>query len=405
MFEHPELMLLAKRVVAHLEAKSTDQADEVMRVPVSAYADPQRWSEEMDGIFRKVPLVLGLTAELPGPGTYKAIELLGTPVLVVRSGDGVVRAFLNVCRHRGAALVDAGCGAARGFRCPYHAWSYDDHGALIGIYGESTFGDVDRATHGLTVLPCAERAGFIFGSLTPGVTPRSLGTRPTNSTEANSTGGWLDDWLGDYGPELDRLGLDRWHLTGRRELEGAGWKVCYDGYLEGYHFQSLHRTTIFTQTMSNLMVSDAYGPHQRVVFAKHSASEMLGVPETEWKPADHIGPIYTIFPHVSVAGAWGSQCMISQLIPGPTHDRSRTIQYFLSRDPLDTDEARAKAEAHADFLYQVVRDEDYKTGLDIQRGVGSGANTHFVFGRNEVTLQRFHQWVERLMSEADEVSM
>ena len=77
---------------------------------------------------------------------------------------------------------------------------------------------MDRDTHGLTALPTAERGGFVFTILTPG-TPMDI-----------------DAWLGDYADELDKLGLADWHVFSRRELEGASWKVCYDGYLEGYHF-------------------------------------------------------------------------------------------------------------------------------------------------------------------------
>ena len=82
----------------------------------------------------------------------------------------------------------------------------------------------------------------------------------------------------------------------RRELVGASWKVCYDGYLEGYHFASLHRDTIFKQNMSNVMATDAYGPHQRIVFAKHGIEGLRDQPEEEWVPADHIGPVYIHLP-------------------------------------------------------------------------------------------------------------
>jgi phenylpropionate dioxygenase-like ring-hydroxylating dioxygenase large terminal subunit len=383
VLERTELIELAKRMLAHVENGTTDQTDDLMEVPVSEYVDPDRWAAEMEVIFKRVPLALGLTAELREPGAYKAIDVLGVPVLISRGADGVVRSFLNVCRHRGAALKDAGCGTARRFTCPYHGWSYDQQGRLVGVYGEESYGPLDRDTHGLTALPTAERGGFVFSVLTPGA--------PID----------IDAWLGDYAEELDKLGLADWHVFSRRELVGASWKVCYDGYLEGYHFASLHRDTIFKQNMSNVMATDAYGPHQRIVFAKHGIEALRDKPEDEWVPADHIGPVYIIFPHVSIAGCWGERAVVSQLFPGPTHDRSRTVQTIVTRSPVETEADRAKAQAYTDFLYEVVRDEDYKTGLDIQKGLESGANTHFTFGRNELTVQRFHGWVERLMAEAD----
>jgi phenylpropionate dioxygenase-like ring-hydroxylating dioxygenase large terminal subunit len=318
MLQHDELVSLAKRVLAHVENGTTDQTDDVATVPIGSYADPERWQAEMDRIFKRVPLALTLTCELREPGAYRAIDVLGVPVLVIRGNDGVARSFLNVCRHRGASIVDPGCGSARRFACPYHGWTYDQAGALVGVYGEETFGTIDKATHGLTALPTAERGGFVFTVLTPG-TPIDI-----------------DSWLGDYAEELDKLDLADWHVFSRRELVGASWKVCYDGYLEGYHFASLHRNTIFTQTFGNLMATDAYGPHQRVLFARRTLPELRDLPEDKWDIPDRIGPVYTIFPHVSIAGSWGQQAMVSQLFPGPTHDRSWTVQTIITRHPVET---------------------------------------------------------------------
>ena len=104
VLERTELMELAKRMLAHVENGTTDQTDDLMEVPVSEYADPDRWAAEMEVIFKRMPLALGLTCELREPGAYKAIDVLGVPVLISRGADGVARSFLNVCRHRGAAL-------------------------------------------------------------------------------------------------------------------------------------------------------------------------------------------------------------------------------------------------------------------------------------------------------------
>ena len=176
------------------------------------------------------------------------------------------------------------------------------------------------------------------------------------------------------------------------------WKVAFDGYLEGYHFSTLHKTTIFKDNMSNLMAVDAYGPHQRVMFAKHTLPTLRDVPEDEWVPTDHIGPVHTIFPCVSIAGAWRDHALVSLLLPGPTPDRSRTAQTFITRHPVTTDEQRERTEAANDFLFTVVRDEDYATGFAITRALTSGAATkEFVFGRNEPTLHHFHRWVDQLI--------
>lgn len=370
--ERTEFVGLIRRLMDHVEAGTTDMVDSTMTVPVSSYLDADLWQREVDEIFKRVPLLVGLSCDLPKPGAYYALEMVGTPVLVTRDQSGRARAFLNVCRHRGAQVVAHGCGEARRFTCPYHAWSYDSHGALVGVYGRETFGDIDADSLGLTELGCDERAGMIFAALTPGVAVDAA------------------EWLCGFDQVLAPFAMQDWTPFSRRELVGANWKVCYDGYLEGYHFASLHRNTIFKATMSNVMAYDAWGPHQRIGFAKHGIELLANKPDDEWQVYDAMSLVCTLFPNVSFAFSLDGTSM-SQLFPGPTADRSRTIQTVYRMTPPATPEETDRSQHRSDFLYEVVRDEDYYTGLTIQQGLPSRANTNFVFGRNEVGPQRFHQ--------------
>ena len=381
MLDRDVTMAAAKRMLALYEARTTEQADEQYRVRASDYLDATRWRLEVERIFRRVPLPLVLSCELREPHAYVALHAVGVPVLVTRDGDGAVRAFLNVCRHRGALVAGAGCGSARRFTCPYHGWVYDHGGALTGVYGEETFGEVERATHGLVPLPCQEQSGLVFVTLTPG------------------EGMPLHEWLGDYADELATLELHAWHVFDRRELPGPAWKVAYDGYLEGYHFSTLHRDTIFRDTLSNLMAFDRYGPHQRVMFAKQSLPSLRDTPEAEWEPLRHLGPIHTVFPCLSIAGGWTDFALVSLLLPGPTPDRSTTRQTFITRAPVASEQERRRAGRSVEFLFGVVRNEDYATGLGITDAIAAAAATEFVFGRNEPSLHHFHRWVERLVQE------
>ena len=90
------------------------------------------------------------------------------------------------------------------------------------MYGEKTFGEIDKDNFGLIELNCSERAGLVWVMLTPNV-------------DFN-----IDDWLGDFALELETLNLNDWHIFDQRELEGPGWKVALDGYLEAYHHNQLH---------------------------------------------------------------------------------------------------------------------------------------------------------------------
>jgi phenylpropionate dioxygenase-like ring-hydroxylating dioxygenase large terminal subunit len=375
--EPAHLAGLVDRLLVHLADGTTDSAESTMSVPVADYLDPQRWEREVATIFRRSPVITALSAHLPEPGSYRSIDVAGVPVLTVRQPDGGVKAFVNVCRHRGALVVEHGCGEARRFTCPYHAWSYDTSGALVGVSGRQKFGDLDESTRGLTELACEERHGFVFAVLDPTVALD------------------LDEWLAGYGAILEPLGLADMTLVDERELVGPNWKVAYDGYVDGYHLDILHRETLGKDVLGNVMTCDAWGPHQRISFARRTTHELADVAPEERDVIAHLALVVTVFPHVSVAGNTGNAVMVSQLFPGPTPDRSRTVQTHLVRAGADA-EAREAALKRADFLEYVVTEEDYRTGLGIQSGLASGGNAEFLFGRNEPGNQHFHRWVARL---------
>lgn len=368
---------LTRRVFDLWQDNTTDLAPEVMRQTVDAYLDQPRFEYEVERIFKHLPLALALSSELPAPDTYKAMDVMGVPVLLTRGADGAARAFLNVCRHRGSPLCEPGSGAAQRLSCPYHAWSYDTAGDLVGMFGAHTFGDVDRDHLSLASLACAEKAGFVFACLTPGVTFD------------------IDAFLGDFAPYVTALDLDQWHIFEQRTLGGPGWKVAWDGYLEGYHQERLHPKTVGLNTIGNLMAHDTWGPHQRIVFGRKSLPTLVDQPEEEWDLDEHIRLIHSIFPNVSISGILGDYCLVSQLFPGATVDTSLTVQTVLCRHEPTTDEERQVAEQFSALVLQAVRDEDYWVGFQIQNALKSGATSEVLFGRNEPSLQHYHHAVER----------
>ena len=376
---HDSMLALTRRVLRLHEAGSTDMAAAPMRQSLDAYVNPERWAHEVDKIFRELPLALALSVELPNVGDYRALHVAGVPVLMVRGGDGQARAYVNACRHRGAPVVEDGRGhQGKGrFLCPYHAWAYDDRGALVAMFGERTVGELERQDLGLLELPSAERSGFIWVALKPGCDFD------------------IDAWLGDFRPRLDSLRLANWHLYCQREVEGPGWKVAWDGYLEGYHQQMVHPQTVGKNTIANLMAWDAYGPHQRIVFGRKSLPQLSGKPESAWDAQVHIRLIHSAFPNLSISGIVGGHCLVSQLYPLPDMARTLTVQTVLVEALPRTATERDAAEVFSQMALQAVRDEDYAIGRRIQAGLGA-AREGFIFGRNEPSLQHYHQWVERI---------
>jgi carnitine monooxygenase subunit len=271
-------------------------------------------------------------------------------------------------------VVADGIGTARRHACPYHNWTYDSVGALVGVTDREFFGEIDTACMGLTPLPVAERAGLIFVVITPGV--------PMD----------IDGHLCGYDQVLDFFGFGDWHLVSSRSVPGPNWKIAYDGYLDFYHLPFLHRNTFGTE-ISNKPIYYSWGPHQRMTSPDPTLLGLRDLPHDEWSMDNICGGVWTIFPHISFAGGVGGG-LISQLFPGSTPGSSVTVQnYYVAAEP--SEEVRASAEKKADFLEMVVRDEDYFTGLRLQTALATGAKSHVVFGRNEQGGQRFHATVEQ----------
>jgi phenylpropionate dioxygenase-like ring-hydroxylating dioxygenase large terminal subunit len=375
---------MAHKNLAHAKAGTIEQKPDVYRVPSSHYYDEKRWKAEMDKVFRRMPLMLAMSAEIREPGDYKAMDAGKTPVLIVRTDSGRVKAFVNMCSHRGAQVMEAGKGNTHRFTCPYHAWSYNREGELIGILSNKDFGDIDKSCYGLTELPCLERAGLIW-----------VTTDPKSTLD-------ISTFLSGYDELLAHFGFESWHHFDSQIVPGPNWKIAYDGYMDLYHLPILHKDT-FGADFPNKALYYKWGPHQRVSGPDASLSAYENLPEAEW-PTEHlISGVWTIFPHVSIAGfdSGGRAVMISQLFPGDTPETSFTIQNYVMEKAPNEEEAAAAREQFK-FLRYVVEEEDYATGIKQQHALRTGAKDHILFGRNEGGGHDFHQWVDTLLETADE---
>jgi phenylpropionate dioxygenase-like ring-hydroxylating dioxygenase large terminal subunit len=135
-------------------------------LPAARYFDQQFFDLEIEHVFKKTWLSAGHISELPNPGSYRLFERLGLSIIVSRGLQGEIRAFRNVCRHRGAAILREEKGTARRFVCPYHAWTYSLDGKLVTVPEESyNFACFDKAEHPLQQVRCEVWKGFIFINL------------------------------------------------------------------------------------------------------------------------------------------------------------------------------------------------------------------------------------------------
>ena len=390
---HQDLIEMTRSLIAHAKAGTIEQVDAVVKVPVSAYTDPALFELEKKRIFRRLPLMLAPSCELPEPGSYKAMTVAGVPVLLTRKKDGSVAALLNMCAHRGNPVA-SGEGKAARFVCGYHGWTYTNDGALIGVASADDFGAIDKAVHCLKRFPVLERAGLIWAILDP----------------ASSLS--IDDYLCGYDDMLANFGFADWHVFAKRTLIGPNWKTAYDGYLDFYHLPVLHANT-FGADFFNRANYFAWGPHQRLT-TPTARYEKLGsdvsvqldeLDEKDWPLDALMAGVWTVFPHISIASFYGGNsrgALLSQLFPGDSVGESITTQYYLmEREPTDAATIEG-AHQQFDFLKTVVQDEDYATGKRQHDALMSGMTDHVLFGRNEGGGQTFHRWAERLVAASDE---
>lgn len=380
-----ELVEMSKVGLAHAEAGTIAQADSIVKIPASHYYDPEHWTLEMERVFKRLPLMLATSAELPNPGDYKAMDAAGVPVLITRDMQGDIRAYVNSCAHRGAQIMQEGCGQAKRFTCPYHAWSYNHEGELTHVYSPKEFGEIDKQANGLVPLKAVERSGLIWVL--------------TNSKSDLD----IDNFLSGYDELLAHFGFADWHFFDSRRVDGPNWKIAFDGYLDFYHLPILHKETFGPSFSSKALYFD-WGPHQRVVSPETIEDELSEIDEDNWPMPMLLNGVWTIFPHVSIASFGEGDTrgvLISQLFPGDSPGESYTIQnYMLEKEPDEAGAAEAKEQF--DFLKFVVEEEDYATGLKQQQSLRTGARDTILFGRNEEGGQRFHQWVQRILECDDE---
>ncbi len=181
---------------------------------------------ERERIFRRAWLFVCHASELPAVGSFVTREVAGDPIVVVRTGADTIRAFHNVCRHRGSLIVNAASGTARGFQCPYHHWMYSLEGALLAIPGEEAYegSGFTKEQCGLVPLRLEAECGLLFACLDP---------------EAPSLEEYLGpDLLAILEAPLGRASYELFHFDSW--LLRANWKLFAENGRDGYHVPFVH---------------------------------------------------------------------------------------------------------------------------------------------------------------------
>ena len=364
---------IIRRTLHYHEAGTTHMEPELLRNPVSHYADLQRLAQEQSILFREFPIIVGHVSQLASAGDFFTHDETGVPILVTRTRRGAVKAFMNVCRHRGARIVTETGGNATTFSCPYHAWTYDLEGQLRGLRQPAGFANLDKGEHGLVELPAFERYGLIW-------------VRPSVSEAPIS----IDAWLAPMAEQLASIDIASLvvHKAWSVELN-MGWRIALEGFQESYHFCSAHKQTACSAYLDNQSVFVDHYPHFRHAVPLAKTVGLQERAENEWDyRATYMDQNY-LFP-CNFLQVMTDHVFVHSVIPtGPGKSVFKCI--MLVPDAADlSEELQAKKARYWEANYNVVRTvfgEDFAIGEGIQQGLTTGVNEHFVIGQFEAGIQ------------------
>lgn len=359
-----------------------DEATAPLLVDAARYTDPAIHAREQENLFARLPQVAGLSRDIAAPGDYLVLETTETPIIVVRDRDGIARAFVNACRHRGAELVHDSRGKLPlRLSCPYHGWTYDLNGRLIGQPCQSAFTGIDRATLGLVPVACEERHGLLF-----------VAPHPAQSLD-------LDSYLGDaLDGELAGWNYGQLQLAHAETMELAGnWKLALDSFCEFYHFDYAHQQSLAHYYNSNVKTVDELGQHLRISASlKSIVAEYPSKPVAERLPENYVHVTYLLFPNTVLVNT--QQVMELFHIAPDGVGKMRLQHRCYSRLPLEVPENAALIDAIWQATHHIVRNEDMRCSVEgVQQALASGALPTLVFGRNEWPAHLMHQRIGELI--------
>ncbi len=370
-------------VFAGLEKQEMKQdADGIThQINAKRYTSSARLASEKNILFKNFPLVVGAAAALKKPGDYFLHDFTETPIMVVKGKDEVIRAFLNICRHRGVRLLEEQQGhIRRNIVCPYHAWSYDTKGCLKGIFHPQGFHEVDADSHSLIELECQVRLGLIFVVPNPELKGKI------------DIDGWLQEVYQvtegfDFGalvPYDDRMG----------QLN-CNWKLLIDGGLEGYHFKIAHASTIGPYFLDNMSVNEANKLHSSIVFPKKAMKKLMGSPRSEWRIRKYANILIQIFPNTIVLIEPDHLMVVNNF---PLDEKTTLSASFmlLPAEP-QTQEERDHWDLNANIFWNAIN-EDNEMAVLQQKSFNAHSATYMTIGSYEKLILQFEDLTDAALA-------
>jgi phenylpropionate dioxygenase-like ring-hydroxylating dioxygenase large terminal subunit len=358
-----------------------------MSLPGWLYHDPEFFEAEKRAFLRKAPQIVCHESEIAEPGEWRSLEYLGESVIVIRGDDGEVRAFSNVCRHRGSRLVDGTAGCAKVLTCPYHAWSYARDGRLVGVPHRREYPGLQTETLGLFPVALENWRGFLFITIEPGM--------PS-----------VSEIMAPYEEEIepyrfcDLRALQQVRLRPR----ALNWKTIADNYSDHLHIPVGHPglTRLFGRSYrieaqewvdkmeGDLVEKVSANPSERLY--QHHLPKVDHLPESHQRKWLY----YKQFPNVAF-DIYPDQVDFMQFLPvSGTESIIREISYGLPDDRREMKTVR-----YLNWrINRRVNAEDTELITRVQLGMQSSSYKAGPLGTSEVCLRSFSKKLRRMVPEA-----
>jgi choline monooxygenase len=345
---------------------------EASTIPGSWYTDPRVWEKEKSAVFGRTWQVACRASQVEGAGRYVTVQIGDEPIVVVRGGDGVLRAFFNVCRHHAAAVMTEPEGCAERLRCPYHGWTYALDGELKSTPEMGDIRGFDHAKNGLVPARVATWESFVFVCLDPAAPP-------------------IAEALGALPAQVAPLRLGELHFAERREYElSCNWKVFVDNYLDGgYHVPYLHRGLNSILSFKDYTIE---------TFDRFCLQSSPIDPEAEERGDEVTASVrsgralyYWLYPNFMMN--WYEGYLDTNLVVPLGIARTRVVFDFYF---ADVSPAAGERNAKSMDVSERIQDEDHAICESVQRGLASRA---YGAGRLSVRREGGERLFHRLLAE------
>ena len=363
-------------------------------LPAWTYDDPDMFAAEVERVFLPSWQIVCHLSDVPKSGNWHSLEYLGESVIVVRGTDDIVRAFTNVCRHRGSRLLDGSSGCAKKIVCPYHAWTYELDGRLSGVPDSASYTGLDKSKHGLAPVSLEVWHGFIFVRL-------------------EDKGPSVAEMMAPYEAMIAPYRLADLRANGRVTLRprDVNWKNIGDNYSDGLHISVAHPGLM-------RLFGKSYGV-EATTHVDRMWGDLIDKPSGNWSermyqhllpPVPHLPEdrqrhwlYFKLWPNVAF-DIYPDQIDFMQWLPvSPTTSLIREISYVLPDSPDYKWHRDMRAARYLNWrINRQVNAEDTELISRVQSGMASRSFTVGPLSDKEVCLRHFCQRMRELIPQARE---